>query len=90
MKKEEFDNVYVCGGALIDGSHILTAAHSIKDYKPEDLRYISISVSIVVPVLECALLEGSIWNAPSNELAKICSFYKQHFFIFADQKNDVG
>jgi len=38
LKKEEFDNVYVCGGALIDGSHILTAAHSIKDYKPEDLR----------------------------------------------------
>ena len=42
LKKEEFDNVYVCGGALIDGSHILTAAHSIKDYKPEDLRYLSI------------------------------------------------
>ena len=44
LKKEEFDNVYVCGGALIDGSHILTAAHSIKDYKPEDLRYLSIFV----------------------------------------------
>jgi hypothetical protein len=44
LKKEEFDNVYVCGGALIDGSHILTAAHSIKDYKPEDLRYLDIFV----------------------------------------------
>ena len=43
LKKEEFDNVYVCGGALIDGSHILTAAHSIKDYKPQDLRYLYIS-----------------------------------------------
>jgi len=38
LKKEEFDNVYVGGGSLIDGSHILTAAHVIKDYKPKDLR----------------------------------------------------
>ena len=38
FKKEEFENIYICGGSLIDGSHILTAAHSIKDYNPQDIR----------------------------------------------------
>merc|ERR1719350_323187 len=38
LKKEEYDNVYVCGGSLIDSSHIPTAAHCIKQYRPEELR----------------------------------------------------
>jgi len=38
LKKEEFDNVYVCGGSLIDGSHLLTAAHCVKGIKPSELR----------------------------------------------------
>ena len=40
LKKEEFDNVYVCGGSLIDGSHLLTAAHCVKGIKPSELRYV--------------------------------------------------
>ena len=44
LKKEEFDNVYVGGGSLIDGSHILTAAHVVRDYRPEDLRYVVCSI----------------------------------------------
>ena len=38
LKKEEFDNVYLCGGSLIDGSHIVTAAHCVDDFKPDELR----------------------------------------------------
>ena len=38
LKKEEFDNVYLCGGSLIDGSHIVTAAHCVDDFKPHELR----------------------------------------------------
>ncbi len=32
LKKDQYDNVYVCGGALVGPSHILTVAHCIKGY----------------------------------------------------------
>jgi len=38
LKKEQYDNVYVCGGSVIDNHHILTAAHCITKYRPEELR----------------------------------------------------
>ncbi len=38
LKKDEFDNVYLCGGSLIDGSHVVTAAHCINEFKPNELR----------------------------------------------------
>lgn len=33
LKKDQYDNVYVCGGALVGPSHILTVAHCIKGYR---------------------------------------------------------
>ena len=38
LQKDQYDNVYTCGAALIDGSHLLTATHCINKYRPEQLR----------------------------------------------------
>ncbi|XP_026316903.1 uncharacterized protein LOC113228002 isoform X3 [Hyposmocoma kahamanoa] len=38
LKKDPKESVYACGGTLIDGLHIMTAAHCIKSYKGFELR----------------------------------------------------
>ncbi|CAG9087960.1 unnamed protein product [Plutella xylostella] len=38
LKKDPKESVYVCGGTLIDGLHIMTAAHCIKSHHAIDLR----------------------------------------------------
>ena len=38
LQKDQYDNIYTCGAALIDRSHLLTATHCINKYRPEQLR----------------------------------------------------
>ena len=38
LKREELDNLYVCGGSLVRGDTILTAAHCVDKYNEAQLR----------------------------------------------------
>ena len=38
LKREELDNLYVCGGSLVRGDIILTAAHCVDKYTETQLR----------------------------------------------------
>jgi secreted trypsin-like serine protease len=68
--------VYVCGGSLIDGQHIATAAHCIKGYAPGDLRvrlgewdvnhdtefYTHVEKDVVAVVIHPEFYAGSLYN----------------------------
>ena len=38
LKREELDNLYVCGGSLVREDTILTAAHCVDKYSESQLR----------------------------------------------------
>ena len=38
LQKDQYDNIYTCGAALIDPSHLITATHCINKFRPEELR----------------------------------------------------
>ena len=38
LKREELDNLYVCGGSLVREDTILTAAHCVDKYSEGQLR----------------------------------------------------
>ena len=38
LQKDQYDNIYTCGAALIDASHLITATHCINKFRPEQLR----------------------------------------------------
>jgi len=38
LQKDQYDNIYTCGAALIDPSHLITATHCINKFRPEQLR----------------------------------------------------
>ncbi|CAG0913570.1 unnamed protein product [Notodromas monacha] len=76
LKKEGIDNVYICGGTLIDDQHIATAAHCIKGYSPSDLRvrlgewdvnhdtefYPHVELDVSAVVLHPEFYAGSLYN----------------------------
>ena len=33
LQKDQYDNIYTCGAALIDGSHLLTATHCVNKFR---------------------------------------------------------